>query len=225
MWRSTRSDFSINLDQPAYTIHLIVFILPLFGQFPFKIAHDGEQVISPPFASAAMARSEIDDIFAAKRSSTKVVARPVASTSTSTDATGSKRKKKNKKRKRQAEEAQDPGVNEEQPQKKRVVETIHDPSTAVPPVSSSRNAVKPGRDVTTAKPKTAKKEKEDLDRFKDSRGTGPRKWKFSRDIWLWPYKTPGRKTEEGFVIFKEAELGINPEAGGNWNPTFSSTQN
>lgn len=24
----------------------------------------------------------------------------------------------------------------------------------------------------------------------------------------------GRKTEEGFLIFKEAELGINPEAGG-----------
>jgi hypothetical protein len=24
----------------------------------------------------------------------------------------------------------------------------------------------------------------------------------------------GRKTEEGFLIYKEAELGINPEAGG-----------
>jgi len=136
-----------------------------------------------------MARSEIDDIFAAKKSTVKVVDQPVASTSTSTDATGSKKKKKDKKRKRRAEEAQDPGINEEQPQKKRVVETIHDPSTAA---SSSRNAVKPGRDV-----KTAKKEKEDLGRFKDSRGTGPR-----------------RKTEEGFGIFKEAELGINPEAGG-----------
>ena len=31
---------------------------------------------------------------------------------------------------------------------------------------------------------------------------------------LWTYGTLGRKTEEGFSIFKEAELGINPEAGG-----------
>ncbi|KAH9047544.1 hypothetical protein EDB84DRAFT_1460893 [Lactarius hengduanensis] len=40
-------------------------------------------------------------------------------------------------------------------------------------------------------------EKLDQDKFNDSRGTGPR-----------------RKTEEGFSIFKEDELGINVEAGG-----------
>ena len=128
-----------------------------------------------------MARSEIDDIFAAKKS-TKVVAQPVASTSASTDATGSKKKKKDKKRKRQAEEVQDPGVNEEKSRKKRVVETVHDPSTTVPSVSSSGKAVKSGNGAGKAKPKTAKKEKEDLGRFKDSRGTGPRKRTFSRDI-------------------------------------------
>jgi hypothetical protein len=26
--------------------------------------------------------------------------------------------------------------------------------------------------------------------------------------------TPGKRTEEGFFVFKEAELGIDPEAGG-----------
>lgn len=122
-----------------------------------------------------MARSEIDDIFAAKKSTAKVVAQPVASTSTSTDATGSKKKKKGKKRKRQAEEAQDPGVKEEEPQKKRLVETVHDPSSAAPVVSSSKKAVKPGKVAGTSRPKAARKEREDLDRFKDSRGTGPRK--------------------------------------------------
>jgi hypothetical protein len=121
-----------------------------------------------------MARSEIDDIFAAKG-----IAQPVASTSASTDATGSKKKKKDKKRKRQAEEAQDPGVTEEKPQKKRAVETVHDPSTAVPSVSSSKKVVKSGKGSGTTKPKAAKKVKEDLDRFKDSRGTGPRKRYFS----------------------------------------------
>jgi len=137
-----------------------------------------------------MARSEIDDIFAAKKSTAGVVTQPVASTSTSTDESGSKKKKKDKKRKRPA------GVNEEKPQKKRIVETIHDPSTIVPSVSSMK-APKVGKGASTTKPKPSKKEKEDLGRFKDSRGTGPR-----------------GKTEEGFSIYKEAELGINVEAGG-----------
>jgi len=145
-----------------------------------------------------MARSEIDDIFAAKKSTAKVVSQPVPPASTSTEATGSKKKKKAKKRKRQAEKAEDPDVNEDKPQKKRVVETVHDPSTVVSSASSSKKAINPGKGgASTTRPKAVKKEKEDIDRFKDSRGTGPR-----------------RKTEEGFAIFKEAELGINPEAGG-----------
>lgn len=118
-----------------------------------------------------MARSEIDDIFAAKKSTAKVVIQPVASTSTSAGSTGSKKKKNNKKRKGLAEEAQDPGVNEERPQKKRVVETVLDPSSTVPSVSSLKmTLVKKG-----AAARASKKEKEDLDRFKDSRGAGPRK--------------------------------------------------
>ena len=129
-----------------------------------------------------MARSEIDDIFAAKKSTAKAIVLPVASTSASTDAAGSKKKKKDKKRKRQAEEVQDSVAAEEKPQKKRVVETVHDPSTAVPLASSSKKAVKPGKGTSAIKPKAAKKEKEDLDRFKDSRGTGPRKRELSRDI-------------------------------------------
>ena len=164
-----------------------------------------------------MARSEIDDIFAAKKSA--AAARPVASTSTPTDATSSKKKKRDKKRKG---DALDPCGNEEKPRKKRVVETVHDTSITIPSVSSSKK----GKSTSTRLPKAAKKEKEDLDRFKDSRGTGPREWCLSvDDIRLWSYGTIGRKTEEGFTIFKEAELGINPEAGGTWSLTFSSAQN
>jgi len=144
-----------------------------------------------------MARSEIDDIFAAKKSTAKVVAQPAASASTSTDPTGLEKKKKVKKRKRQTEEAQNPDVNEEKPQKKRVVETVHDPSTAARSIPSSKKATKPVKNISATTQKTSKKGMEELDRFKDSRGTGPR-----------------RKTEEGFSIFKEAELCISPEAGG-----------
>ena len=129
-----------------------------------------------------MPRSEIDDIFAAKKSTAKVMAQSVASTSTSTDAAGSKKKKKDKKRKRQAEEAPDSGGTGEKPKKKRVVETVHDPSATASSVSSSKKAVKPGNGTGVTKPKTAKKEKEDLGRFKDSRGIGPRKCGPSRDM-------------------------------------------
>ena len=126
-----------------------------------------------------MARSEIDDIFAAKKTAAKPVAQPAASTSASVDATDSKKKKKGKKRKRQAEEAHGAGIDEEKPRKKCAVETVHDPSTATPSVSSSK-APKTGKGISVAKPKASKKEKEGLDRFKDSRGTGPRKWEFTR---------------------------------------------
>ena len=124
-----------------------------------------------------MARSEIDDIFAAKKLTAKVATQPVALASTSADGTSSKKKKK--KRKGRAEEAQDPGVNEERPRKKRVVETILDPSTAVRSTSSSKVS-EVGRGGSATNPRGSKKEKEGLDRFKDSRGTGPRERKVSR---------------------------------------------
>ena len=171
-----------------------------------------------------MARSEIDDIFAAKKSTGKVIAQPVASTSTPTDVTGSKKKKKDKKRKRQAEEAQVPAPDEEKPRKKRVVETVHDTSVTVPSISSSNKSAKSAKVTSTPKPKAAKKEKEILDRFKDSRGTGPRKWRFPYCIYC-SYKALGRKTEEGFSIFKETELGIDPEAGGTQCLAFPSIWN
>ena len=126
-----------------------------------------------------MARSEIDDIFAAKKPTAKVVIQPVALPSTSADGTSSKKKKKKKKRKERADEAVNPGVNEERPQKKRVVETILDASTALPSVSSSKVS-EVGKGAGTTKPRPSKVGKEDLDRFKDSRGTGPREWKVSR---------------------------------------------
>ncbi|KAF7310738.1 hypothetical protein HMN09_00616800 [Mycena chlorophos] len=56
--------------------------------------------------------------------------------------------------------------------------------------SSKKNKTDP---KPTTKPP---KKQDDIQKFKDSRGTGPR-----------------RKTEEGFAIYKEDELGINDEGG------------
>ena len=121
-----------------------------------------------------MVSSEIDDIFAAKKSVTKVTTQPSVSTSTSADATGSKKKKKDKKRKRQTGEVQDTGVNEEKVQKKRLIETVHDPSSKVPSASSPTKVISRGKGTITTRQKVSREEKEGLNRFKDSRGTGPR---------------------------------------------------
>jgi len=75
-------------------------------------------------------------------------------------------------------------------------ETIVDPSYLVP--KKRKKAAVP-EIVKVAAPKKSKAKQgklEDEARFRDSRGTGPR-----------------RKTEDGFLIYKEDELGIGNEGG------------
>ncbi|KAJ7431826.1 hypothetical protein B0H11DRAFT_1941227 [Mycena galericulata] len=115
--------------------------------------------------------SEIDDIFAM---------RPVASTSAIVPA-----KKKHKPKEKPSSEKSTPAASS----KKRLVpETVIDPSTRPPPPKKTK-LDKPSVVVGSAK--------EDTEKFKDSRGSGPR-----------------RKTEEGWSIYKEDELGIGDDGGG-----------
>ncbi|KAH9937576.1 uncharacterized protein B0H18DRAFT_202220 [Fomitopsis serialis] len=139
-----------------------------------------------------MPASEIDDIFAAKPKATV----PAASSSTQPPKKSKKKKDKSAKRKREAED----GDDEPQPAKRRVPETVLDPSVTPTPVGPPKSIKaakleKLAAGTAVAK-KTRSKNKEDEARFKDSRGNGPR-----------------RKTEEGFAIFKEDELGISNEGG------------
>ncbi|KAF5375065.1 hypothetical protein D9758_000136 [Tetrapyrgos nigripes] len=79
------------------------------------------------------------------------------------------------------------------------VETVLDtsaPSSKRPKVSKKSDPPKVSK--KSDPPRGSKKDKEEDERFKDSRGTGPR-----------------RKTEEGWSIYKVDELGIDEEAGGN----------
>ncbi|WWC90817.1 uncharacterized protein L201_005754 [Kwoniella dendrophila CBS 6074] len=79
----------------------------------------------------------------------------------------------------------------------RKVEEIVDPSS----INEIRKRIEAQRAKTAQLNKNlnkkSNKDKEDDEAFADSRGTGPR-----------------RKTEEGFLIYKEAELAIDPTAGG-----------
>ncbi|KIM85372.1 hypothetical protein PILCRDRAFT_817378 [Piloderma croceum F 1598] len=127
-----------------------------------------------------MPKSEIDDIFASKGKAKAI--QPVASSSTA-----SKRKKKKDKGKKRGLEA----ANEPMTKKRPAPETVVDPSTQIPSAKRAKVAI-----TTSKKPGKQDSSKDDEDRFKDSRGSGPR-----------------RKTEEGFSIFKEDELGIGGEGG------------
>lgn len=131
--------------------------------------------------------SEIDDIFAAKgaakaRPSHKPLS-PAASTSqapaSSSSADKKKKKKKDKKRKREADSEHAPAdgpagddtgdVRGEPPAKRRVPETVLDPSATRPQPTKPPKAPHPRETKTKHK----KHDKEDEQRFKDSRGTGP----------------------------------------------------
>ncbi|KAJ6574909.1 hypothetical protein B0H19DRAFT_618596 [Mycena capillaripes] len=114
--------------------------------------------------------SEIDDIFAK---------RPVASTSAIVPP-----KKKQKTKEKTTEKSASVASSKKRP----APETIIDPSSIRAPPPKKPKVDKP--------PIAVAADKEDTERFKDSRGSGPR-----------------RKTEEGWSIYKEDELGISNDGG------------
>ncbi|KAH8108284.1 DUF1764-domain-containing protein [Phellopilus nigrolimitatus] len=169
-----------------------------------------------------MPASEIDDIFSGRVSKVAVASSGKGKGKAVPNSTPTQSTKKSKKRKRREGEGE-PGADAvidkasssssskvskkkknpkdgtivdgdvaKKVKRPRVVETVRDPSAApsVPqktPVSSS---------ATKSKTKKGAGPDGERVRFTDSRGTGPR-----------------RKTEEGFSVFKEDELGIGDEGG------------
>lgn len=166
-----------------------------------------------------MPTSEIDDIFAAKPKGKAKVAIPAASTSATPSTEPSKKSKKKKskdaKRKREADDDGD-----SQPAKRRVPETVLDPSVNPQPVTSKAT---PPKYIKAAKleklaaggatTKRSKVDKEAEARFRDSRGNGPRTCDPLSSCFLTDSRPTGRKTEEGFAIYKEDELGISDTGG------------
>ncbi|CAE6436718.1 unnamed protein product [Rhizoctonia solani] len=137
---------------------------------------------------------EIDEIFSGKTKA-KGKLKEAEPSSTPKDKVISK-KKKSKKPTKSGSLAKD-SVGHDEPveiptastaAKRKVPETVVDPSTEVESKSKKLKPSKQGK-------KSAVVDSDD-ERFRDSRGTGPR-----------------RKTEEGFFIYKEDELGINDEGG------------
>ena len=142
--------------------------------------------------------SEIDDIFSRK-------AKPTILKSNQHSASDKKQKRQKKKR----TETQTPAP-----------EIVLDPSLQQPHASET---TRQGRPVPPKKKRKLVETKPDQDKFRDSRGTGPRKrvlCQSSTISFAEPQPLAGRKTDDGFAIYKEDELGIDEEAGGQFNPTL-----
>ncbi|PIL32073.1 hypothetical protein GSI_06777 [Ganoderma sinense ZZ0214-1] len=150
-----------------------------------------------------MPASEIDDIFASKGS----LPPPTPSKTSSNPALPPDKEKRGKKRKahdgdkllKRKHERTDDAPAPSKPAKRKMPETVFDPSVVLPYAKQSKTAKAEKSGVSAVQSKKSKKAREDEDRFKDSRGTGPR-----------------RKTEEGFTIYKEDELGITDQGGGQY---------
>jgi hypothetical protein len=129
-----------------------------------------------------MPKSEIDDIFASSKSKGKALLEPVASTSSATLDGSAKSKKKSKKRKlAELEEATPPITPAKKTTTKATVpETVVD-SSLRPKKTKTKEVSQPQK-----KKKATKGDKEDEEKFKDSRGSGPRTnpafWEFSYDL-------------------------------------------
>ncbi|KAH9946785.1 hypothetical protein B0H21DRAFT_693024 [Amylocystis lapponica] len=140
-----------------------------------------------------MPASEIDDIFASSKGKKAPV--PLISQPSTSQSPSSKKKKKDARLKRKRDSDAEDGPSDKQPGKCRVPETILDPSASLPISSKAKPVTIPK--ATSSALKTKKVERDAEQRFKDSRGTGSR-----------------RKTDEGFAIYKEDELGITEQGGG-----------
>lgn len=151
-----------------------------------------------------MPKSEIDEIFASKGKSKAI--HPVAPPSIVSE----KKRKKDKKKKRDLEAAE--FDVEVMTKKQPTPETVVDPSTRLP--SAKRAKVSTIISKNPLKSGGKDSSQGDEDRFKDSRGSGLRKCNISFLYVTRLIPSRGRKTEEGFSIFKEDELGIGDEGGG-----------
>jgi hypothetical protein len=112
--------------------------------------------------------SEIDAIFASKGKAKATDPQPA-------EAPALKSSKKKKKAKKNKSDPQPVATAEEVPttsKKRPAPETIVDPSVQIP---QKRQKADPPRDQGTKQKSKPKKNKEEEDVFKDSRGTGPRK--------------------------------------------------
>jgi len=176
--------------------------------------------VTPLAPATAMPASEIDDIFAGKSTGKRVQPEEAATSKNSVPVGGKKKKKKSKK----TEEAQELAFSKKNKSSKSkgfsesVTEDTKPESKKrkrSPPqevVDSSLPAKRPKSEQFVASSQV-KSGKDDIKKFKDSRGgSGSEYLGFNtHPAILHPI---GKRTDEGFLIYTEEELGLSKEGGG-----------
>jgi hypothetical protein len=154
--------------------------------------------MGPTIKNVTTSSSEIDDIFTRK-----------AKTAILQTNQHSRSDPKQKRRKKKRSETQNPEPKRPPP------EIVLDPSSQP---SHASKTIRHDRSVPPKKKRKIVETKVDQDKFTDSRGTGPRTSPLSlSSASLSSQPLAGGKTDEGFSVYKEDELGINAEAGGQFN--------
>lgn len=148
--------------------------------------------------TATTPSSEIDDIFARKTETTTLQINQHSS---------SNLKQKRRKKKRSHSPIRPAELKHPAP------EIVLDPSTKQSDASTSEAISHDPPVQPRKKRKIVETTKPARDKFSDSRGTGPRKHVPCHALRR-AQPLSGRKTDEGFAIYKEDELGIKAEAGG-----------
>jgi hypothetical protein len=176
--------------------------------------------------ATAMPVSEIDDIFAGKFTGKKVQTEEAATSKNSVPVGGKKKKKKSKK----TEEAQESAFSKKNKSSKSkdfsesVTEDTKPESKKrkrSPPqqvVDSSLPAKRRKSEQSVATSSKMKSGKHDI-KFRDSRGgSGSEHLEFNTHPAV--LHLTGKRTEEGFLIYTEEELGLSKEGGGGMHPSL-----
>lgn len=137
-------------------------------------------------SSSSMPTSEIDDIFASKARRPPSAPSKASSSSCLPSNKDKKNKNKNKNKRSQIKDEDKPlkrkrGETDDAPAppksaKRKVPETVFDPSAALPSAKQSKTLKAEKFEVDTVKSKKPKRAREEEHRFKDSRGTDPREY-------------------------------------------------
>lgn len=133
----------------------------------------GARSLSSYFFSS-MPVSEIDAIFASKGKAAVAPPKPSSSSSAQPEQKKKKKKDKEKAAKRKRDDADADDAAPSKPPKRQVPETVFDPSAGLPSAKATKPAKVDKSASSVVKQKKPKKDREEEQRFKDSRGTGPR---------------------------------------------------
>lgn len=163
--------------------------------------------------------SEIDDIFASKGNA-KIASAHSHGTSSSSLSSSSKKEKRKQWIRKPAAVPSDYQQKVSPSKKRRLPETVIDTSDNLCSLPKRHKTLVGKKSMANKGDNTKSTDSlEDAATFKDSRGTGSRKSSTAFHVIMLIEFFIGKRTEEGWLIYNENELGLATEGGGKLSKT------